>query len=108
MRFTLPPGNRPEPSRWGWIMIAVFACASARAFFWLIYPVGDEWKILSPNNLGDLSLHLSFIHWLSSTGGPEAPSLPGIHCVTRSAPIFLMRCFWLLEFPPQWDCFGAV
>jgi len=79
VRFTLAPDNRTGPSRWGWIMIAVFACASARAFLWLVYPVGNEWKILSPNNLGDLSLHLSFINWLSSTSHwwPGSPILAG-------------------------------
>lgn len=63
----------------GWIMILVYACASARAFFWLIYPAGDEWKILSPNNLGDLALHLSFIRWLAAAPHwwPESPILAG-------------------------------
>ena len=34
------------PSFWDWVMIGVFACASARVFFWLIYADGDSWKIL--------------------------------------------------------------
>ena len=63
----------------GWIMILAYACASARAFFWLIYPVGDDWKILSPNNLGDLSLHLAFIRWLAAAPHwwPGSPILAG-------------------------------
>lgn len=63
----------------GWIMILIYACASARAFLWLIYPVGDEWKILSPNNLGDLALHLSFIRWLAVAPSwwPSSPILAG-------------------------------
>ena len=67
------------PSPWDGLMIAVFACASARAFFWLMYADGDAWKILSPNNLGDLSLHLSFIHWLAATTHwwPASPILAG-------------------------------
>jgi hypothetical protein len=66
-------------SIWDWGMIAVFACSSARAFLWLIYADGDSWKILSPNNLGDLSLHLAFIHWLASTTHwwPGSPILVG-------------------------------
>ena len=63
----------------GWIMIVIFACASARAFFWLIYPSGDAWKILSPNNLGDLALHLSFTRWLAVAPHwwPGSPILAG-------------------------------
>jgi hypothetical protein len=63
----------------GWIMILIYACASARAYFWLIYPSGDSWKILSPNNLGDLALHLSFIRWLAVAPHwwPASPILAG-------------------------------
>jgi len=64
---------------WEWLMIGVFVLAAARAFFWLIYADGDEWKVLSPNNLGDLALHLSFIHWFAATSHwwPASPILVG-------------------------------
>jgi len=63
----------------GWLAIIIYACASARAFFWLIYPAGDEWRILSPNNLGDLALHMSFIRWLALVPHwwPASPILAG-------------------------------
>jgi hypothetical protein len=66
-------------SFWDWLMIAIFSAASARAFFWLITENGDQWKILSPHNLGDLSLHLSFIHWMAVTHHwwPASPILAG-------------------------------
>jgi len=66
-------------SVWDWIMIGIFALASTRAFFWLIYMDGDELKILSPNNLGDMSLHLGFIHWMAVTRHwwPASPILAG-------------------------------
>jgi len=64
---------------WDWVMIVVFACASGRAFFWLITADDDSWKVLSPNNLGDLSLHLAFINHLASTAQwwPQSPILAG-------------------------------
>jgi hypothetical protein len=64
---------------WDWVMIVVFSCASARAFLWLLYADGDTWKVLSPNNLGDLSLHLAFIHHLAETTHwwPQSPILAG-------------------------------
>lgn len=79
LRF-LPKAERSGAIRpIGWIMILIYACASARAFLWLIYPVGDEWKILSPNNLGDLALHLSFIRWMAADQcwWPGSPILAG-------------------------------
>jgi hypothetical protein len=75
-------------------MIGIFTIASARAFFWLIYADGDAWKILSPNNLGDLSLHLDFIQWLAGTTHwwPASPILAGDP----------------LRYPPGSDLFNAL
>jgi hypothetical protein len=75
-----PATPSPSPrSPWDWLLIVLFCCASGRAFFWLIYSDGDQWKILSPNNLGDLSLHLSLIRWLAGTVSwwPASPILAG-------------------------------
>ena len=78
-KFTPADWQTPKPSIWEWIVIVIFTCASVRAFFWLIYLEGDQWKILSPNNLGDLSLHLSFINWMAATRHwwPTSPILIG-------------------------------
>jgi len=78
----------------GWLMIAVYATASLRAFLWLIYPAGDFWRILSPNNLGDLALHLSLIRWLAATPHwwPASPILAGDP----------------LRYPPGSDLFNAL
>lgn len=71
------PGRRMTP--WDALMLVVMGLASLRAFLWLIYPVGDEWRVLSPNNLGDLSIHLHLIRYLA--GGvdfwPASPILSG-------------------------------
>jgi hypothetical protein len=64
---------------WDVLMLAVFALASLRAFLWLIYSTDGEWRILSPYNLGDISLHLQFIRYFA--GGvafwPASPILSG-------------------------------
>jgi hypothetical protein len=76
----LPKGKPAAPiDPVGWIMLLIYACVAARAFFWLIYPSGDTWKILSPNNLGDLALHLSIIRWLAVAPDwwPGSPILAG-------------------------------
>jgi hypothetical protein len=75
-------------------MILIFALASFRAFFWLVYREGDAWKILSPNNLGDLSLHLSLIRWLAASPHwwPASPILAGDP----------------LRYPPGSDLFNAL
>jgi len=72
--------NLPAPNAWDTLLLGIFAIASFRAFFWLIYPVGDSWLILSPNNLGDLSLHLQFIRCFAAGAPfwPESPILSGV------------------------------
>lgn len=72
-----------EPVRlkfWDWAVLGVFALASLRAFIWLIYLTGDEIRVLSPNNLGDMSLHLNFIRNFASGVPlwPENPILTGV------------------------------
>src|SRR4029453_19537750 len=57
---------RARPGFWDWLVLAVFALSSLRAFLWVIYSRGDEICVLSPNNLGDLSLHLNLIRYLAS------------------------------------------
>jgi len=61
------------------ITLAIWAIITARAFLWLVYWSGGQLKILSPYNLGDLSLHLHFIKYLASGLGfwPESPILMG-------------------------------
>ncbi|GAB4178397.1 MAG: hypothetical protein Fur0032_18850 [Terrimicrobiaceae bacterium] len=54
------------PGLWDVVLLAAWGVASFRAFFWLLYPQGDEWRILSPHNLGDLSLHIGLIRYLAS------------------------------------------
>jgi hypothetical protein len=46
---------------WFWLVAAFFALFAVRSFCWLLYIDGGEWKIQSPNNLGDLSLHITLI-----------------------------------------------
>ncbi len=75
-----PPSSAPQPRSFlDYFMVVVFCCASARAFFWLIYEDENFWKILSPNNLGDISLHLSLIRWLAVAPHwwPASPILVG-------------------------------
>jgi hypothetical protein len=70
------------PGRLGWAdwgMLTVFALVSLRAFLWVVGERGDEVFVLSPNNLGDMSLHLNFIRYLASgvPFWPESPILTG-------------------------------
>lgn len=73
-------GGGPSPNAWDILMLVVFGLASLRAFLWLLYPVGDKWRVLSPNNLGDISLHLHFIRYLAAGVDfwPASPILAGV------------------------------
>ena len=77
--FSVRPDEWPAPAGMDILLLSIFALASLRAFLWLIFPVEDEWHILSPNNLGDLSLHLDFIRYIASgvKFWPESPILAG-------------------------------
>ena len=66
------------PSRWEWGAIVAFTLVTMRIFLWLVFRDGDSIKVLSPNNLGDLSLHLTYIRYLAS-GVPFWPENPIFH-----------------------------
>jgi hypothetical protein len=46
---------------WLWAVGICFGLFAARSFCWLLYIDGSELRIQSPNNLGDLSLHITLI-----------------------------------------------
>src|SRR3954470_14681426 len=81
-------------SFWFWVLAAVFALFAARSFCWLIYWDGNEVKVQSPNNLGDLSLHLTYIKHFAS-GVPLWPDNP-------------IEPFSKLRYPAGVDLFNAV
>jgi hypothetical protein len=56
----------PRVSGWGWAPVIIFALFSLRAFLWLVFRDGDSVKVLSPNNLGDLALHLTYIEHIAA------------------------------------------
>ena len=62
-----------------WSVIITFTLFSLRAFLWLIFTDGDEIKVLSPNNLGDLSLHLTYLRLLANGAAfwPDNPIFAG-------------------------------
>ena len=65
----------PRRGPWAVAALVLFALFSLRAFLWLIFREGDELRVLSPNNLGDMSLHLTFIRYLANGAQfwPDSP-----------------------------------
>jgi hypothetical protein len=59
--------NRPKRASsrysriWLWGLGAVFTIFAVRSFCWLLYVDGPALRIQSPNNLGDLALHITYI-----------------------------------------------
>lgn len=74
------PTPSPKPSLLEWILIIFFAAACLRSFLWLTTWDGDQLKVLSRNNLGDLSLHWHYIQYLASGSNfwPDNPTLTGV------------------------------
>jgi hypothetical protein len=62
-------------SFWKWAMAACFAAFALRCFCWLLYIDGEELRIQSPNNLGDLALHITHIRYFAN-GVPLWPANP--------------------------------
>jgi hypothetical protein len=48
-------------SLWLWALAACFVMFAVRSFCWLLYIDGEHLRIQSPNNLGDLALHITYI-----------------------------------------------
>ena len=94
--------SEPRPSKttwrygkiWFWLVAAVFALFAVRSFCWLLYIDGSELKIQSPNNLGDLSLHIAMIRNFAS----------GVR-VWPDSPIY---AFSKLRYPAGIDLFNAL
>ncbi len=66
--YWLTSGSAGRPLKMGWAEWAaagLFAIAGLRAFCWLVFVNGDSINVLSPNNLGDLPLHLTYIRYFA-------------------------------------------
>lgn len=85
---------RMLPGFWGCLILGVYVLASFRAFFWLFFPEGKQWMVLSPNNLGDLSLHIALIRNFASGVDfwPQNPIFAGVP----------------LAYPPGSDFFNSL
>src|SRR5436309_4850002 len=79
---------------WFWAMAVFFAMFAVRSFCWLFYMDGSDYKIQSPNNLGDLSLHLTLIKTFAN-GVPLWPDNP-IYVLSK------------LRYPAGIDLFNAL
>ena len=79
---------------WLWFTGACFAIFAFRCFCWLLYIDGDQLKIQSPHNLGDLALHLTYIKEFAN----------GV-ALWPDNPIFL---FGKIRYPAGTDLFNAL
>ncbi len=73
-----PPIRLPASRRYNlakWIVITCFVLFAIRSFCCLVYIDGDQLKIQSPNNLGDLALHITYIKNFAN-GVPLWPDNP--------------------------------
>jgi hypothetical protein len=95
-----PAGPKPAPasrryrSIWLWLVVAIFAMFALRSFCNVLFIDNNELKIQNPNNLGDLSLHLTYIKNFAS-GVPLWPDNP-------------IYVFSKLRYPAGVDLFNAL
>ncbi len=94
-----PSGNTDSTAQrfgplWFWLLAACFAFFAFRSFCWLLFSEGNQLKVQSPNNLGDLSLHITYIKNFAN-GVPLWPDNP-IHAFSK------------LRYPAGTDIFNAL
>src|SRR5947208_5391790 len=70
-----PSGFAKYRDFWKWAVAACFTVFALRCFCWLLYIDGAELRIQSPNNLGDLALHITHIRYFAN-GVPLWPANP--------------------------------
>lgn len=89
------PGVTPNYRRlWTWALAGCFAIFALRSFLWLLYIDDEHLRIQSPNNLGDLALHIAYIKNFAN-GVPIWPDNP-IYVFSR------------LRYPAGADLFNAL
>lgn len=98
-RMKLPPTEVLEKPRkplhlWAWVVGLIFALFAVRSFCFLLWVDGANLKIQSPNNLGDLSLHLTYIKYFAN----------GV-ALWPDNPIYV---FSKLRYPAGMDLFNAL
>jgi hypothetical protein len=79
--LTSGPAGKPLRMSWAdWAASLLFALFALRAFCWLVFYNGDSISVLSPNNLGDLPLHLTFIRFFARGAAfwPQNPIYSGL------------------------------
>ena len=76
-----PSGWAPNERFWFWLLAFCFGFFVFRSFCWLLYIDGNQLKIQSANNLGDLALHITYIKNFA-LGVPLWPENP-IHFASR-------------------------
>jgi hypothetical protein len=91
---TLPSAVMRYRRFWFWAVAVCFAAFAVRSFCWLLYIDSSELKIQSPNNLGDLSLHLTLIKNFAN----------GV-AIWPDSPIYV---FSKLRYPAGIDLFNAL
>ena len=84
---------------WLWLVGVCFLMFAIRSFCWLLYIDSDQLKIQSPNNLGDLALHITYIRNFASGVAlwPRIPSIFLVRCVIPPVSISSTVCFYLSE-----------
>jgi hypothetical protein len=68
------------------VALIVFALFALRCFLWLAFESGDQLWVLSPNNLGDLALHLTYVRLLAN-GAPFWPENPIFSGASLTYPV---------------------
>jgi hypothetical protein len=88
------PRERWDIDPFGSLALIAFFLFALRSFLWLAFESGSEIWVFSPNNLGDLALHITYVRYFAN-GAPFWPENP----IFAGAP---------LTYPVGMDLFNAL
>ena len=101
-----PRSERPRLGPWEAAAIVAFTLFALRSFLWVVFATGDEIRVLSRNNLGDLPLHVTYIRELANgvPFWPENPIVAGAK-LTYPLGVDLLHSLLLLTGVDLWRGF---
>jgi hypothetical protein len=69
-----------SPHWWEVVTMLIFVLFGLRAFCWVLFKDGNDWRVLSSNNLGDISLHITYINYFANGASfwPKEPIFPSV------------------------------
>lgn len=101
-RWGVPGVGRRDTGNRGleWALLGFLLLVGLRHFIWMFYSVDHQFRTLSPNNLGDLPLHINYIRQFAN-----GAAFPPVNPEFAAEPLFYP--FGLDLYDALWESLGV-